>query len=111
MPDKSRFLPGAETAVADPARLPTETVTLVVLDCGEFERTGLPEYPFRALPTINIDHHRTSQGFGEASYIDSAAAATGELVLAVLSGLTCNWMLISLLVSTPPSPATPAFPI
>jgi phosphoesterase RecJ-like protein len=87
VPDKYRFLPGAETAVADPARLPTETVTLVVLDCGEFERTGLPEYPFRALPTINIDHHRTSQGFGEASYIDSAAAATGELVLAVLSGL------------------------
>lgn len=87
VPEKYRFLPGADTVVSLAGSLPQEPCTVAILDCGEWERTGLPEYPFRDYPTLNIDHHRTSRGMGHYNLIDAGAAATGELVYLVLAAM------------------------
>lgn len=55
---------------------------LGVLDCGETGR--LEEINREAaahLPTFTIDHHVTSAGIGEASWIEAEASSTGELVV------------------------------
>ncbi|HHW99294.1 MAG TPA: bifunctional oligoribonuclease/PAP phosphatase NrnA [Firmicutes bacterium] len=85
VPDRYRFLPGAEEVLTCPDQLPSETATVVVLDCGEWERVGLPAQRFAAHTVVNIDHHRTSKGLGQANYLDSSAAATGLMLLRLLS--------------------------
>ncbi|MGI6357504.1 MAG: DHH family phosphoesterase [Bacillota bacterium] len=89
IPAKYRFLPGWEQVVAQSERLPADVDRVVVLDCGEWDRTRLPQ-PYRHLPTLNIDHHRTSVGIGEYNLIDPAVAATGELVYKILIALRCT---------------------
>lgn len=84
IPEKYRFLPGSDSVVSEAACLPQEPCTVVILDCGEWERTGLPKDPFQDYPILNIDHHRTSRGMGQHDLIDATAAATGELIYLVL---------------------------
>ncbi len=85
VPLRYQFLPGADTVLSKPEQLPDEPATIVVLDCGEWERVGLPADRFAGQPIVNIDHHRTSCGLGQANYIDSEAAATGLLLLRLFS--------------------------
>lgn len=87
VPAKYQFLPGSETVVRSADQLVAAPSTIVVLDCGEWHRTGLPNEPFSHWPILNIDHHRTSQGIGQYNLIDTGAAATGELVWQVLTAL------------------------
>ncbi len=55
--------------------------TVIVLDCGDKERLGNRESLIRSdVKVINIDHHKTNTGFGDASYVDAAASATGEIL-------------------------------
>lgn len=88
VPAKYRFLPGWEQVIALPEHLSPDVDTVVILDCGEWERTGLPD-SYWQLPALNIDHHRTSAGIGSSNLIEPSAAATGELVYRVLSELEC----------------------
>jgi phosphoesterase RecJ-like protein len=65
--------------------IPDDDSTVVVLECGDLERTGL-----RGLerhPVINIDHHPGNSGFGAVQWFDGAAVACGEMVYAVISEL------------------------
>lgn len=80
-PARYQFLPGSDSIISDLADLPTRLDTVVVLDCGEWDRTGLEAERFQQQLVVNIDHHRTSQGLGHANYLDSDAAATGMLIL------------------------------
>ncbi len=55
--------------------------TCIVLDCGDAERLGTRKSILdRGKTVINIDHHRTNTGFGNASYIVPDASATGEVL-------------------------------
>ena len=55
--------------------------TCIVLDCGDLERTGKrAEIVNNAKTVINIDHHRTNKGFGDASFVCADASATGEIL-------------------------------
>jgi phosphoesterase RecJ-like protein len=62
--------------------------TVIVCDCGELERVGnelvarREEFRF-----VNLDHHASSKGFAEVSYIDPEAPATSLLVYRILRGL------------------------
>jgi phosphoesterase RecJ-like protein len=62
--------------------------TVIVCDCGELERVGdeivarREEFHF-----VNLDHHASSKGFAEVSYIDPEAPATSLLVYRILRGL------------------------
>lgn len=97
LPETLRFLPGAEH-LRDPNSIArSEFDTILVLDCAELHRMG-PFYRRHAdwfggeIPVLNLDHHVTNSGFGQSSVIDSAAAATCELLAIMFSelGLTIN---------------------
>jgi phosphoesterase RecJ-like protein len=62
--------------------------TAFVCDCGELERVG-EEMVRRAdfFRFVNLDHHVSSRGFAEVSYIDPSASATSLLVYRVLVSL------------------------
>lgn len=86
VPANYTFLPGRETVVTEP---PDEDFDLVIaLDAGEFERYGelyrRHKVFFDGATTVNLDHHRTSNGIGAASIIDVPSAATAELLTVVL---------------------------
>jgi len=65
--------------------IPEDESTVVVLECGDLERTGL-----RGLdrhPVINIDHHPGNTGFGTVQWFDGTAVACGEMVYAIIREL------------------------
>lgn len=58
-----------------------ECDTCIVLDCGDIERTGeRRKIADGARQLINIDHHRTNVGFGDASLVCAEASSTGEVL-------------------------------
>jgi len=62
--------------------------TVIVCDCGELERVGEEMLARRAdFHFVNLDHHVSSLGFAEVSYIDPQASATAVLVYRVLQRL------------------------
>ncbi|MEW6324781.1 MAG: bifunctional oligoribonuclease/PAP phosphatase NrnA [Nitrospirota bacterium] len=59
---------------------------LVVVDCGDLERTAL--FGERRPPVVvNIDHHVTNRGFGRINWVDPDAAATAEMIADLLAGM------------------------
>lgn len=81
IPQNLQFLPGADGALGADDPLPPAIDTVVILDCGEWERTGFDADLFSGALIVNIDHHRTSRGLGHFNYIDSSVAACGQLIL------------------------------
>ena len=58
----------------------------ISLDCGDIDRMGDAKELFKnAHDTACIDHHYTNNSFANANYIDSNAAATGELIFSLLN--------------------------
>ena len=57
----------------------------VCVDCGDFGRFPMRREKFlSARITVCVDHHGTTQNFCDYNYVDSAAAATGELIYALI---------------------------
>src|SRR5690606_20083548 len=77
------FLPGVDMIRTAPP-VPTDAEALVVLD-ADVERTGpVAQAAHRFAHVYNLDHHVTNVAGGTVRYIDPSAAATGEIVYAVL---------------------------
>lgn len=77
------FLPGqahaTRTGYLDPADFSAEVA--VFLDCGEPERCGSAlGFAKKARLWVNIDHHVSNTGFGDAVLVDPLASATGEIL-------------------------------
>ncbi|MDR1070592.1 MAG: bifunctional oligoribonuclease/PAP phosphatase NrnA [Gracilibacteraceae bacterium] len=86
-PANLRFLPGIERIVHV---LPSEPPRLVVFaDCAEARRAGPQLRPetLRQTTTVNIDHHVSNSLYADWNYVDTKAAATGELVYGILRRL------------------------
>lgn len=85
IPAMYRFLPGVEKAIPFD-HLRDDYDTAVILDCTDLNRLGdgldkaLAQIPM----IINIDHHVSNQEFGHLNYVDSGAAATGEIVFELI---------------------------
>ena len=82
------FLPGVERVRRAPGLEPD---VAVVVDAGELSRIGSvateqAEWLARAR-IVNIDHHVSNPGYGEAVWIDPEAAATCEMVALLLTEL------------------------
>jgi phosphoesterase RecJ-like protein len=82
------FLPGVERVRRAPALEPD---VAVVVDAGELSRIGAvateqSEWLARAR-IVNIDHHVSNPGYGDAVWIDPQAAATCEMVTLLLAQL------------------------
>lgn len=87
VPYNLSFLPGLDRVVSEvPADLTFDATT--VCDVGASHRIG-PGLPARERlgKLLNIDHHLTSDDFGDVNYVDADAAAVGVLVARILAGL------------------------
>jgi phosphoesterase RecJ-like protein len=51
---------------------------IFVIECSDVERPGLPSLKDKFV--VNIDHHSTTALYGDINWIDSTAAAVGEMV-------------------------------
>lgn len=73
-------------------KIPTNnTDTVIVVDCGNFERISAELHNFKGT-IINIDHHLSNDHYGNYNYVDTDAAATAEIVFELLEilGLSFN---------------------
>jgi phosphoesterase RecJ-like protein len=75
------FLPGAGLIARPEGK--TEAELLVVLDASDVDRIAAVAECVGA-KTLNIDHHISNTMFADYWYIDSQAAATGEIILDLL---------------------------
>lgn len=81
------FLPGLDLLVP-PAEFPKEPEVMVVFDAGSADRlVELGSNASDAKTLVVIDHHVSSESFGDVAYIDTAAAATGQMVYLLLQDL------------------------
>ena len=87
VPAKLAFLPGAEQITTAPPPGPWDVV--VALDSSDAKRLGEPFRPadFAPAPIIVIDHHITNLRFGDLNYVDTSAASTSEIVVALADAL------------------------
>jgi phosphoesterase RecJ-like protein len=88
VPQRYRFLPGAETIVHD---LPTNgdgksIDAVLTFECPDVGRTGWPDVAERHL-VVNVDHHEDNALFGRINWVEPAAPAVGEMVTRLLRHL------------------------
>ena len=67
------------------ATVPDTTDAVVVLECGDLDRTGLEG--LERFHVINVDHHPGNTGYGVVHWFDGSAAACGELVFEIITEL------------------------
>ena len=78
--EKFRFLPGWEL-VSRPPGEPREVEVAIALDTATRQRLGTALAAVKSAKLwINIDHHVSNEGYGDLSYIDSTAPATGQIL-------------------------------
>ncbi|BBB93135.1 MAG TPA: DHH family phosphoesterase [Methylomusa anaerophila] len=82
IPASLAFLPGTEEIQKLP-ETPETADLLVVLDASDAERIGKVKHMVKA-PILNIDHHISNTKYADYLYLDSAAAATGEIIMQLL---------------------------
>lgn len=84
-PSMFDFLPGMADRCGDPAELP-RAYTLVVIDCGTFDRIGdLASRLTGRVRTVNIDHHDGNALFGDVNYVSTQASSCGEMISELLA--------------------------
>jgi phosphoesterase RecJ-like protein len=84
LPPYCQSFPGA-SEVSITSRVDGEFDAAVVLECGSLARTelvGLDRYF-----VINVDHHRGNTLYGAVNWFDETAAACGEMVHDIVTGL------------------------
>ena len=87
LPYNFRFLRGADQVARSVPPDAAFDVTIVT-DAGAFDRVG-PEVPppERRGLLLNLDHHITTQPFGDVNYVDPQAASVGILAWKIIRGL------------------------
>src|SRR5262244_814160 len=70
-------LPGADEVRVVPD-VDREYDAVFVIECSDVTRPGLPSLKNQFV--VNIDHHSTTALFGQVNWIDSTAAAVGEMI-------------------------------
>ncbi len=82
------FLPGIDTVRREPA---FEPGLAVIVDAGDLSRIGPLAVShadwLNRSTVVNIDHHVSNPGFGQAAWVDADAAATCEMVALLLPEL------------------------
>lgn len=94
-PERLRFLESASLQyIAKPGEK-LQGDLIIVLDSTGLDRLGaIKKEMFPAATVINIDHHISNENFGEINWVDSTAAATGELIWRLAA--CCGWSVPSL---------------
>ena len=76
-PHSYQQLPGAGTIRVAP-RIGEHFDAVFIIECSDLDRPGLEDLDQQFV--VNIDHHSTTELFGSVNWIDSTAAACGEMV-------------------------------
>jgi phosphoesterase RecJ-like protein len=76
-PHAYRQLPGAEAIRVSP-KVGDHFDAVFVIECSDIDRPGLEDLKDQLV--VNIDHHSTTELFGNVNWIDSTAAAVGEMI-------------------------------
>lgn len=95
VPERFRFLESSALhRIVEPGvKLSGDLV--IVLDATGFDRLGaIKREMLPVVPLINIDHHISNENFGELNWVDSTAAAAGELIWRLAA--CCGWAVPSL---------------
>lgn len=92
VPEMFQYLPGQETIIP-PAMVTHVPPLLVMVDCTDLERagTGFSSWQNRVEEIINIDHHVSNTRFGHLNLVDGQAAATAELIYAILEAIPATF--------------------
>jgi phosphoesterase RecJ-like protein len=87
LPYNFRFLAGADSVQKSLAPDAAFDVT-VATDAGSVDRLGpdVPPPPRRGM-LVNLDHHVTTEPFGDVNYVDPSAASVGILAYKIIHGL------------------------
>jgi phosphoesterase RecJ-like protein len=83
-PRNFRSLPGVERIRID-SRVEDNDQVLIVLECNNFERTGLEKLD--RFVSVNIDHHPKNDYFCTLNWVDPGASAVGMLIFELLRSL------------------------
>lgn len=91
IPDSFLFLPySCEFSEMDP-NVKSGTHAVVILDCGNVERINADiNCNSKTYSVINIDHHKSNELYGDLNYVDTAAAAVGEIIYSIMLELGVN---------------------
>ncbi len=80
IPGNLDFLPGGELAVVYTGE-PIDPALVITIDSGDIERLGQRHNIFKlADTTVNIDHHATNTHYAKYNYVNTDAAAVGEII-------------------------------
>ena len=77
VPPAYTVLPGSDLVAVQPDLTDSYDAAFVI-ECSDVERPGLPGLKNEFV--VNIDHHSTTQPFGDINWIDSTSAAVGEMI-------------------------------
>jgi bifunctional oligoribonuclease and PAP phosphatase NrnA len=77
------FMPGVGEYVHPQKGRTYETDLLVIVDASSLDRVGIIAECVKA-PILNIDHHVSNTKFADYLWLDDSAAATGEMMFALL---------------------------
>jgi bifunctional oligoribonuclease and PAP phosphatase NrnA len=81
VPETFYYLPYCDRISKDLSYVLEDTDTVIVLDCGNFERINADiDLNNRGYTLINIDHHISNDNYGDLNYIDIKAAAVAEII-------------------------------
>ncbi len=80
VPEHYKFLPKADEISTD-LKKKLDFDAVLILDCPTLKRIGAVKGLIPAgTPVINIDHHISSEKFGDVNWVDPNASSTGEMV-------------------------------
>jgi len=77
IPRAYRELPGADR-ILQITHFDKRYDAVFVIECSDIDRPGLLDLDEQFL--VNIDHHATTELFGDINWIDSTASAVGEMI-------------------------------
>jgi phosphoesterase RecJ-like protein len=77
VPPSYNVLPGSEQVIVQDDVTESFDAAFII-ECSDVDRPGLPSLKDQFV--VNIDHHSTTIPFGDINWIDSTAAAVGEMV-------------------------------
>jgi phosphoesterase RecJ-like protein len=83
VPRRLAFLVG-DVPFLRPADFAAAGHVAVYVDCADLDRPGEKLKAHFPAPIGNIDHHLSSAGFGDHSFVDPASAATAEILAGML---------------------------
>jgi len=85
IPEVFKFLPLSEEITGENFEVEENTDLVIVLDCGDFKRiNAVISNENRSYTLVNIDHHLSNELYGDYNYVDTNAAAVGEIIYQML---------------------------